>query len=151
VARLDEQAPAIEGRAHLGASRYRIVPCASVGKSSSCEGNSAGLAIMRYRRHRPTIIRKRNLVVRAAACYRSMRSNTGLAEIREGFLGAHWLYGLSVTHQEHKKSADPHQAAESSVDIFCSEDRSPAHRPFEIKAPCRLQRQVAGSGFPDHS
>ena len=46
-----------------------------------------------------------------------MRSSTGLAEMRESFLSAHSEYGLSITHQEHKKSADLHQAAESSVEI----------------------------------
>jgi hypothetical protein len=30
-----------------------------------------------------------------------------------------------------------------------SGNRSPAHRPFRVKAPCRLQRQVAGFGFPE--
>jgi hypothetical protein len=32
-----------------------------------------------------------------------------------------------------------------------AKDCSDAHRPFEAKAPYRLQRQVAGSGFPNHS
>ena len=36
----------------------------------------------------------------------------------------------SAQQQSTKKSADLHQAAESSVEICCSEDRSPAHRPF---------------------
>ena len=52
-----------------------------------------------------------------------------------------------MAHQEHKKSADPHQAAESSVEISRSRDRSPAHRPLRVKGPCRLHRQVAGFGF----
>jgi hypothetical protein len=68
-----------------------------------------------------------------------------------GFFGAHRACGLQFTHQEHKKSADLHQAAESSVEIFRSRDRSPAHRPLWVKAPCRLQRQVAGFGFPNRS
>ena len=33
----------------------------------------------------------------------------------------------SLTHQEHKKSADPHQAAESSVEIFRSGDFALPH------------------------
>ena len=67
-----------------------------------------------------------------------------------GFSGAHCGYGVWITHQEHKKSADPHQAAEYSVESFVRE-LAPAHRPFRVKAPCRLQRQVAGFGVPNHS
>ena len=33
-------------------------------------------------------------------------------------------------------------------EFSCSADRSPAHRPSRVKAPYRLQRQAAGSGFP---
>ena len=56
------------------------------------------------------------------------------------------LIGLyRVTHEEHKKTADPHQAAESAVQIFVRKIGLPHIDPCEVKAPCRLQRQVAGS------
>ena len=69
----------------------------------------------------------------------------GVLRVLIGYAG----YGSRI--KSTKKSADLHQAAESSVEIFRSGDRSPAHRPFWVKAPYRLQRQVAGSGFPNHS
>jgi hypothetical protein len=69
----------------------------------------------------------------------------------DAVFSAHWVYGLSMTHQEDKKSANFHQAAECSLDIFRSEDRSPHIDPLWVKAPCRLQRQVAGFGSPNRS
>jgi hypothetical protein len=58
------------------------------------------------------------------------------------------LIGLfRVIHQEHKKSADSHQAADSSVEISRSRDRSPAHRPLSVKAPCRLQGRLPDSVY----
>ena len=78
------------------------------------------------------------------------RDKAGIEGV-DAVLSSHWVCALWITHQEHKKSANPHQAAESSVEIFRSEDRSPAHRPSWVKAPYRLQRQVAGFGRPNHS
>ena len=43
-----------------------------------------------------------------------------------------WLM-FWVTHQENKKTADLHQAADSSVEIFRSGGYSPAHRPIRSR------------------
>jgi hypothetical protein len=45
------------------------------------------------------------------------RDKAGI-EGMDAVFSSHWVYGLWITHQEHKKSADLHQAAESSVEIF---------------------------------
>ena len=63
---------------------------------------------------------------------RWMGGGTGRGGFGGNFRGAHLGCGLGTTHQEHKKSASLHQAAESSVEIFRSEDHSPAHRPREV-------------------
>jgi hypothetical protein len=60
------------------------------------------------------------------------------------------MQGYGVTHQERKKSADCHQAAETSVEIFVREISLP-HIDHWVKTPCRLQWQVVGFGFPNHS
>ena len=61
------------------------------------------------------------------ALNRNNRCGAALAKSRKGFWMLIDVYYRS--HQEHKKSANPHQAAESSVEISRSGDRSPAHRP----------------------
>ena len=57
------------------------------------------------------------------------------------------LMRSSLTHQEHKKSADPHQAAESPWRFLVRKITLPYIDPFWVKAPCRLQRQIAGFGL----
>ena len=49
-----------------------------------------------------------------------------------------------------KKSANLHQAAENPVETFVRQIALP-HIDLWAKAPYRLQRQVAGFGFPNHS
>jgi hypothetical protein len=49
-----------------------------------------------------------------------------------------------------KKIRHPHQAAENPVETFVRKIALP-HIDLMVKAPYRLQRQVAGSGFPNHS
>ena len=58
---------------------------------------------------------------------------------------------LRFSHQEHKKIRRPSSGGGKFLEISCSEDHSPAHRPLWVKAPCRLQRQAAGFGLPNHS
>jgi hypothetical protein len=77
-----------------------------------------GLAVMRYGRHRPMLIRKENLVVRPALCDRRMRNDTVWAESRGGFLVLIGYADYSITHQEHKKSANLHQAADTPWRFF---------------------------------
>jgi hypothetical protein len=36
----------------------------------------------------------------------------------DAVFSSHWVRGLSITHQEHKKSADLHQAAEVPWRLF---------------------------------
>jgi hypothetical protein len=60
--------------------------------------------------------------------------------------------GLTIDHAPRaQKIRQPSSGGGQSVEIFCSRNRSLAHRPFWVKAPCRLQRQVAGFGFPNRS
>jgi hypothetical protein len=56
-----------------------------------------------------------------------------------------------ITHQEHKKSAGLHQAAESSVEIFAFGRSLFRTSTLWVKTPCRLRWQVVGFGFPSHS
>jgi hypothetical protein len=74
-------------------------------------------------------------------------------ERRHG-IGRDWLtlfecsLGVRVidhTPRAQKNPPTPHQAAESSVEISRSGDRSSAHRPLRVQAPCRLQHRLPDS------
>ena len=74
----------------------------------------------------------------------------GAAGLVGSFTDAHWLCGLGITHQEHKKNPPAFIRRRNSVETFVRKIVLP-HIDLKAKAPYRLQRQVAGSGFPNHS